>query len=81
MVEIAEGIATEETKKVDDKTQGEIRNLYKQILGVDNLKEVSTAEFYQCLKSDDLLERFAYRRHAGMGGRDKDFIKMKGHKG
>jgi len=48
---------------------------------VDNLKEVSTAEFFQCLKSDDLLERFAYRRQAGMGGRDKEFIKMKGHKG
>lgn len=45
------------------------------------MKEVTTQEFYQCLKSDDLLERFAYRRHAGMGGRDRDFIKMKGHKG
>lgn len=48
---------------------------------MDNLKEVTTAEFFHCLKSDDLLERFAYRRQAGMGGRDKEFIKMKGQKG
>ena len=33
------------------------------------------------MKSDDLLERFAYRRQAGMGGRDKEFLKLKGTKG
>lgn len=37
VVEIAEGISTDETKKVDPETHAEIKSLYMQILGVKNL--------------------------------------------
>lgn len=55
--------------------------LYKYILEVDDLKDVDTITLFNCLKPDQLLERFAYRRQAGMNSQHKDFIKLKGSKG
>ena len=78
VIEVAEGI---NVMTVSDQKQREIRELYRQILGQDDLGKVETTELYNCLKPDSLLERFAYRKQAGMGGAKKDFIKIKRMKG
>jgi len=43
---------------------------------VENLKEVTTAELLECLKSEDLLERSKFRKHG-----DKGMVKMKANRG
>ena len=60
--------------------QTEIRQLYMNILDTANLEDISINELLLILQPDSLLERFAYRKQAGMGN-NKDFIKLKGTKG
>ena len=55
--------------------------LYKEILNVKDLSEVETITLLNQLQPDSLLERFAYRKQAGMNANSKDFIKLKNSKG
>jgi hypothetical protein len=48
---------------------------------VKDLSDVETITLLNCLNPDSLLERFAYRKQAGMNAHSKDFIKLKGSKG
>lgn len=59
----------------------EIKTLYKEILKINDLSECDVAQLLEILQPDSLLERFAYRRKAGMTGNNKEFIKLKGTKG
>ena len=81
VLEIAQGINSKETQAVSEMKQREIRQLYKEILGVPNPAEVDIGELLRVLQPDSLLERFAYRKQAGMAGSNKEFIKLKGQKG
>ena len=58
-----------------------IRQLYEEILDTRKLADIELSEFWRALQPDTLLERFAYRKQAGMHGGNKDFIKVKGSKG
>lgn len=80
IIEIAQGLHTKETAKVGESQQKEVRRLYKEILGQD-LSEVDLKDLLKVLQPDSLLERFAYRKQAGMHANTKDFIKLKGSKG
>lgn len=81
VLEIAQGINSKETQAVSEMKQREIRQLYKEILGVPNPAEVDIGELLRVLQPDSLLERFAYRKQAGVAGSNKEFIKLKGQKG
>tara|TARA_B110000285_G_scaffold230403_1_gene296948 strand:- start:1392 stop:1631 length:240 start_codon:yes stop_codon:yes gene_type:complete len=52
VVQIAQGIQTDETRQIDNKTQNDIIMLYKQILEVDDLAKVDTITLFNCLKAD-----------------------------
>lgn len=81
LVQIAQGIQTDETKKVDQSTHNEIIMLYKHVLGVSDLSEIDTITLFNVLKPDNLLDRFAYRRQAAMNSKNQDHIKLKGMRG
>ena len=80
VLEVAQGMSTAETKNVKDQDSSEIKSLYKEILGVDSLGDCEITELLKVLQPDSLLERFAYRKAAGMG-HNKEFIKIKGSRG
>mgnify|MGYP007004374913 CR=1 FL=1 len=52
-----------------------------EILEVEDLKMVDIQDLLHCLQPDSLLERFAYRKQAGIHANTKEFIKLKGQKG
>jgi len=52
VVQVAQGIQTEETRQIDNKTQNDIIMLYKQILEVDDLAKLDTITLFNCLKAD-----------------------------
>lgn len=54
--------------------------LYKDILEVDDLKDVNVKDLHAVLQPDSLLERFAAKKAAGLGTM-KDFLEIKGMKG
>jgi len=65
---------------VNDQKQREIKKLFKEILGKE-LEDTDLQELLHAIQPDSLLERFAYRKQAGMHSNNKDFIKLKGSKG
>lgn len=79
VIEVGQGlkIKSDVVNEIDQKM---IRVLYKEILQVDDLTQVPISELRNALQPDSLLERFAYRKQAGMHG-NKDFIKLKGTNG
>ena len=81
VVEIAQGVKTAETKKVSEEDQKQIIQLYREILEVNDLSEVQTIALLNQLQPDSLLERFAYRKQAGMNANNKEFLKLKNSKG
>jgi len=54
-------------------------NLFKEILGCEEVKEVDINTLLEVLEPDTLLERFAYRK--GSTNNNKEFIKLKGTRG
>lgn len=48
---------------------------------VEDLTQVDIQDLLHCLQPDTLLERFAYRKQAGIHANQKDFLKLKGSKG
>jgi hypothetical protein len=50
-------------------------------LKVTDVAQADINELLQVLQPDSLLERFAYRKRAGVAGSNKEFIKLKGTKG
>jgi len=50
-------------------------------LGSDDLGEFDIQDLLKVLQPDSLLERFAYRKQAGVHGGNREFIKLKGMKG
>ena len=58
----------------------EIRTLYMEILDTQDLKSIGVDVLLRTLQPDSLLERFAYRKQAGIGN-NKEFVKLKGQKG
>ena len=54
--------------------------LFKEILETETVKEIEINVLLDQLQPDSLLERFAFRKGAGLGG-GKDFIKIKGTQG
>ena len=80
VIEIAQGIQSKETAKLPEMIHREIKTLYKEILEVSDLSDVPVDVLHKTLQPDSLLERFAYRKQAGMGN-NKEFIKLKGQRG
>lgn len=78
IIEVAQGMNVHDAS---DQQKREIITLYQEILSVETLKGVEVDVLASTLKPDSLLERFAYRKQAGMAGNTKDFIKLKGTKG
>lgn len=66
ILEIAQGISTDESREAGDIIRTEIINLYKVILNVSTLADVDISDLLTILQPDSLLERFAYRKKAGM---------------
>jgi len=60
--------------------QREIKELYRDILQVDDLIGVELPELLDVLSPDTLLERFAARKANSAAGH-ADFLKIKGAKG
>lgn len=58
----------------------DIIRLYKNILDTDDIHSKDMNELLQVLQPDSLLERFAFRKKAGLAS-NKDFLKIKGNKG
>ena len=56
-----------------------VKELYMEILQVNNLADVSLEVLMQYLKPDTLFERFAARK-ANQVGATKDFLEIKGQK-
>tara|TARA_B110001450_G_scaffold98303_1_gene93273 strand:+ start:560 stop:1588 length:1029 start_codon:yes stop_codon:yes gene_type:complete len=81
VLEIAQGIKTAAVNEVPEMAQAEIINLYREILKVQDVSEADINELLHVLQPDSLLERFAYRKRAGVAGSNKEFIKLKGTKG
>ena len=80
IIEIGQGMQIKDSQEITEAQQRNIRQLYKEILDVDDLSKCELNDFMKVLQPDSLLERFAYRRQAGAGG-SKEFIKLKGTKG
>lgn len=57
----------------------QIKELYKEILEVNDLTSVPLDELAEQLKPDSLFERFAYRKAVQIGA-TKDFMDVKGQK-
>jgi len=80
VIETAAGYApSKETDKMSEEHKKEIKQLYCEIFEVKESKEIPYIELADALKSDKLLERFAYRKRDRTGA--NDFVKMKGSKG
>jgi hypothetical protein len=52
-----------------------------EILDINDLTQVDIQELLHCLHPDTLLERFAYRKQAGIHANHKDYNKLKRPKG
>lgn len=52
-----------------------------EILDVSDLQSTDIQDLLHCLQPDSLLERFAYRKQAGIHANTKEFMKLKGSKG
>jgi len=50
-------------------------------LKVTDVAQADINDLLHVLQPDSLLERFAYRKRAGVAGSNKEFIKLKGTKG
>ena len=72
---------TSATKAIPPSVQTEIRELFKEILEVDDPAQCDIQDLLHCLQPDSLLEGFAYRKQAGIHSNSKEFIKLKGAKG
>jgi len=48
---------------------------------VTDVSQADINALLHVLQPDSLLERFAYRKRAGVAGSNKEFIKLKGTKG
>lgn len=81
VVEVAKGIANPETHDMPESKKNDIIILYTDILGGKNPAEAEVEDLLNILKHNTLLERFAYRKHAGLPVNNKEFIKLKGSKG
>jgi hypothetical protein len=58
VIEIAQGFHINDASDVQKR---EIVQLYKDVLGLDNLKNTEIDDLKNVLKPDSLLEKFAYR--------------------
>lgn len=63
------------------KAREEVIKLYKEILMTGDLSDVGVDELLNVLQPDSLLERFAYRKRAGLAANGRDFVKLKGTRG
>jgi hypothetical protein len=66
---------------ITDMQRLEIIKLFKDIMNVDDLKDVGVEELLQVLQPEKLLERFAYRKRGGVGANGREFMKLKGTRG
>lgn len=80
IMQVAQGLSNPATKKISENDQREIRSLFTEILGTNDLASVDVKDLYQALQPDSLLERFA-ARNANKLGPTKDFLSLKGQKG
>jgi solute carrier family 8 (sodium/calcium exchanger) len=80
IMEVAQGIINNNTKKISENEQREIKSLFMEILGTKDLGSVDVKELHSALQPDSLLERFA-ARNANKIGPTKDFLSLKGQKG
>jgi len=79
VIEVAQGINSNNTAQISEQTKKEIRDLFCQIHQVDKVSEIAVNDLLESMQPETLLERFAYRkRNAGNAG---DFIRIKGAKG
>lgn len=76
VVEIAQGITTDLTVECPKHVHEDIIILYKDILEVDDLKQVDINTLLETLQAESLLERFAYRK--ANRSNNNEFIKLKG---
>ena len=77
IIEIAQGFKTENTQEVPSNDQEAVKQLFREILETETVKEVEINVLLDQLQPDSLLERFAFRK-AGALGSGKEFMKIKG---
>ena len=78
-MEIAQGLKTANTRGINEIEQNQIRELYKEILEVNDLSKCKVDQLMQVLKPESLFERFAARK-ANKISAGKDFLEIKGQK-
>lgn len=66
-------------EKIKENELAHINQLYKDVLGVEDIKTVDLDTLMSVLQPDSLFERFAARKAAGMGT-TKEFLDVKGQK-
>ena len=76
---VAQGISSSHSTIADSEAK-EIRSLFKEILGVENLSNCEMPQLLTVLQPDTLLERFAAKK-ANNISHAKDFLSLKGQKG
>jgi len=79
VIEVAQGLPPKESMAISEEQKKEIKQLYREIFDVSDLKEVGINELLGALQPEKLLERFAYRKRSA--GNAKEFVRIKGAKG
>lgn len=80
VIECAQGIKNKQTQQVPEQDQREIRDLFREVIGVPDLGQCNITELLAVLQPETLFERFAARK-ANKIGAGKDFLAIKGQKG
>ncbi len=77
IINIARGKFDNKTELIKPEEAKNIVETFKQVLGVDNLADVSADQLLDVLEPEALLERFAAKK-ANKVGKNNDFISLKG---
>lgn len=80
IIEVAHKINSSKTSNISNETQEEARNLFRDLLEIDDLHDVTVGDLKEILQPDALFERFAYRKANGLNIQ-KEFLAIKGSKG
>lgn len=80
LIEIAHKISSDKSNEISKETQEEIRNLFRDLMEIDDLHDITVGDLKEILQPDALFERFAYRKANGLNIQ-KEYLAIKGSKG
>lgn len=66
LIEIAHKINSDKSSEISKETQEEIRNLFRDLMEIDDLHDITVGDLKELLQPDALFERFAYRKANGL---------------